>query len=233
MRIESIVVSNLAVEGQVHRAGRKQSSKQYRRDRAKLANVMTTGELDLQYAVKPVVSEVPNPEILALCRGAGSGSTQWTQSQTQSQQPAHQWKRGLLCGSIRPAQPGFFENVAPAARAFRRRFQDVIRHAWLGAGDAVENVSEWNLGRFCITSLARLNEPFRLTEDLGTDQDNHLLFRRRVEEIRSAYLPVPTDFSVAFLPLRIQGWTGATDRAIERTFRSTFPENRRRIAPTL
>ena len=46
------------------------------------------------------------------------------------------------------------ENLSPAIRTFRWRFQNVIRHARIGSGDAVENIIEWNLSTFVVAMLA-------------------------------------------------------------------------------
>src|SRR5262245_58265340 len=56
----------------------------------------------------------------------------------------------------------FYDNLTPALRTLRRRFQNVIRHAGVGAGNAVEDVIERNLGASWIAVLAGLDQLLRL-----------------------------------------------------------------------
>jgi hypothetical protein len=63
-----------------------------------------------------------------------------------------------------------FENLMPAIRAFCRLFQNVIRHARIGSGNAVEDVIEWNLGVLLIAVPARLDQPLGLAESCGLDK---------------------------------------------------------------
>ena len=53
----------------------------------------------------------------------------------------------------------FFENLTPAIRALRRFFQNVIRQAGIWAGNAVENVIEWNLTAFLVAVLTGFDQP--------------------------------------------------------------------------
>ena len=46
-----------------------------------------------------------------------------------------------------------FENLPPAVRTRRGLFQNLIRHARIGAGNAVENIVERNLGTLGIALL--------------------------------------------------------------------------------
>ena len=46
-------------------------------------------------------------------------------------------------------------------------FQNVIRQARIGSGDAVENVIERNLGVFLIAVLTRLDQQLRLAESVA------------------------------------------------------------------
>src|SRR5262249_16952319 len=59
----------------------------------------------------------------------------------------------------------------------------VIGHARIGAGNAVENIIDWNLSTFVIAVLARLNEPLRLAESCGLAKHDNLLFWCWVEEV--------------------------------------------------
>src|SRR5215467_11959302 len=71
----------------------------------------------------------------------------------------------------------FFEDLPPTIRALRGFYQYVIRHARIGAGNAVENVIEWNLGAFLIAVLARLKELLRLAESSRLNEFDNLLVR--------------------------------------------------------
>src|SRR5262245_59974937 len=53
---------------------------------------------------------------------------------------------------------GLFQNLTPTIRTFRRRLQNVIRHAGIGSGDAIENVIDRNFSAFWITVLAGSDE---------------------------------------------------------------------------
>jgi hypothetical protein len=70
----------------------------------------------------------------------------------------------------------FFQNLSPTIRTFRRFSQNVIRHARIGAGNAVENIIERGLGSFLIAMLSRLNEPLSVAESCGLDEHDNLLF---------------------------------------------------------
>src|SRR5215831_12872129 len=75
--------------------------------------------------------------------------------------------------------------------------QNVIRHARIGSGDAVENVIEWNLSAFVIAMLARLDQPLRLAESCGLDEYDNLLFWCWVRRSRRT---LESDFSILRSP---------------------------------
>jgi hypothetical protein len=77
----------------------------------------------------------------------------------------------------------FFQNLAAAIRALRRVFQNVIRHAGIGAGNAVKDVIEWDFGTFRITVLAGFDQPLGFVQGCSVDEDDVLLFGSWVEEV--------------------------------------------------
>jgi hypothetical protein len=70
----------------------------------------------------------------------------------------------------------FFENFTPTVRTFRWLLQNVIRHAWIGARDAIKDVIERNLCPFWIAVLAGFNQPLRLAKNRDVDDYDVLLF---------------------------------------------------------
>jgi len=76
-----------------------------------------------------------------------------------------------------------FENLAPTVRALRRLFQNVIRHTRIGAGNAVENIVERNLGTLGIAVFAGFDQPLGSAQSCGVDENNNLLFWTGIEKI--------------------------------------------------
>jgi hypothetical protein len=76
-----------------------------------------------------------------------------------------------------------FQNLAAAIRTLRRGFQNVIRHARIGAGDAVEDVIEGNLSGFRIAVLTGFDQLLGFAERRGIDEHDDLLFGRGIEEV--------------------------------------------------
>src|SRR5262245_28588883 len=76
-----------------------------------------------------------------------------------------------------------FQDLAAAKRAFCRLFQNVIRHAGIGAGHTVDDVIEWNLGTVRIAAFAGFNQPLGFAQGCGADEHHVLLFGRGIEEV--------------------------------------------------
>jgi hypothetical protein len=76
-----------------------------------------------------------------------------------------------------------FENLAFAVRTLRWLFQNVIRHARIGAGNAVENDIEGNLRTFGIAVLTGVDEPLGFVQGCSVDEHYVLLFGRWIEEV--------------------------------------------------
>ncbi len=58
---------------------------------------------------------------------------------------------------LRGLNERLFQNLTTAVWALCRGLQNVIRHAGIGAGNTVENHSEWKLDVFFVAVLTRLN----------------------------------------------------------------------------
>ena len=64
--------------------------------------------------------------------------------------------------------------------------QNVIRHARIGSGNAIEDVIEWNFRAIRVAVLAGFNQPLGFPQGGGVDEYDVLLFRRWVEGRRVA-----------------------------------------------
>ena len=76
-----------------------------------------------------------------------------------------------------------FQNITPTIRALRRVLQNVIRHAMIRAGDAVEDVIERNLNTVGIAVLARVDLLFGLMQRSRIHQNDVLFLRCWIEEV--------------------------------------------------
>ena len=77
-----------------------------------------------------------------------------------------------LCG----LDESLFQDFSTAIWAFRRGLQNVVRHARIGAGNAVENVIERNFDAFRIAMLTGYDQMLGFVQSRRVDEDHVLLF---------------------------------------------------------
>jgi hypothetical protein len=82
-----------------------------------------------------------------------------------------------------PVPERFFKNVPPAVRTLRRCFQNVIRHARIGAGNPIEDVIERDLGILLIAGFTRFDQPLGFAQNRGINENDDLLFWGGIEEV--------------------------------------------------
>jgi hypothetical protein len=85
--------------------------------------------------------------------------------------------------SVTPVQPVFFPESRAGNADISRVLPECNPSPWIGAGNAVEDVIEWNLSTFLVAMLARLDQPLGLTESCGLDEHDNLLFWCWVKEV--------------------------------------------------
>src|SRR5262249_53872554 len=80
-------------------------------------------------------------------------------------------------------------------RTLRCLFQNVICHAGIGAGDAIEDVIERNFRAIRIAVLAGVDSLLGLAQSRGINQDDASLFWWRIEEIKKLWVhrSIPDD----------------------------------------
>jgi hypothetical protein len=77
-----------------------------------------------------------------------------------------------MAGTSGRFNESLFPNLAAAVRALRWRFKNVIRHARIRTGNAIEDVIKWNLGAIRIAVLSGVNQSLGLLQSCGVDEDN-------------------------------------------------------------
>ena len=84
-----------------------------------------------------------------------------------------------------------FENLTAAVWTLRRDFENVIRHAWIRPGNAIQDGIEGNLSAQRIAVLAGFDELLGLAQDCNFDEffSAHLLKLSRLSKTTNVNAP--------------------------------------------